>query len=183
MNLRARLCLALLALVAGFSQLAIADGPADNIPANVRRIPKIGVEVPADVRDELERGLKALKTQIDAHARMNNPQTRQLLPDVEIYYKAVHDALKYQEFFDVKEFAIARSWIQHGLDRAGLMIGNPPGCEPRGRWCADIAQKLTVPFSLSDSLFLIPTIPMDLPVTESTSGSMVAAKSCQSWPL
>jgi dienelactone hydrolase len=133
MNLRARLCLALLALVAGFSQLAIADGPADNIPANVRRIPKIGVEVPADVRAELERGLKALKTQIDALARMNNPQTRQLLPDVEIYYKAVHDALKYQEFFDVKEFAIARSWIQHGLDRAtGLMIGNPTWLRAKG---------------------------------------------------
>ena len=108
MNLRARLCLALLTLVAGFSQLAIADGPADNIPANVRRIPKIGVEVPADVRADLESGLKELKTQIDALAQMNNPQTRQLLPDVEIYYKAVHDALEYQEFFDVKEFELYR---------------------------------------------------------------------------
>jgi len=119
--------------MAGFSQLAIADGPADNIPANVRRIPKIGVEVPADVRAELESGLKELKTQIDALAQMNNPQTRQLLPDVEIYYKAVYDALEYQEFFDVKEFAIAKSWIQHGLDRAtGLKIGNPTWLRAKG---------------------------------------------------
>ena len=133
MNLRARLCLALLTLVAGFSQLAIADGPADNIPANVRRIPKIGVEVPADVRADLESGLKELKSQIDALAQINNPQTRQLLPDVEIYYKAVHDALEYQEFFDVKEFAIAKSWIQHGLDRAtGLRIGNPTWLRVKG---------------------------------------------------
>ena len=64
---------------------------------------------------------------------MNNPQTRQLLPDVEIYYKAVHDALEYQEFFDVKEFAIAKSWIQHGLDRAtGLRIGNPTWLRVKG---------------------------------------------------
>ena len=120
-------------MLAGFSQLAIADGPADNIPANVRRIPKLGVEVPADVRADLESGLKELKTQIDALAQMNNPQTRQLLPDVEIYYKAVHDALEYQEFFDVKEFAIAKSWIQHGLDRAtGLRIGNPTWLRVKG---------------------------------------------------
>ena len=39
---------------------AMADGPADNIPTNVRRIPKLGVEVPAAVRQELEKGLAEL---------------------------------------------------------------------------------------------------------------------------
>ena len=35
---------------------ARADGPADNIPATVRRIPKLGIEVPAERRAKLEAG-------------------------------------------------------------------------------------------------------------------------------
>ena len=119
--------------VASFSHLAQADGPADNIPTNVRRIPKLGVDVPADVRQELEAGLAELQGKINELAQSKNPQTVQLLPDVEICYKAVHDALKYQEFFDTKEFAVARIWIQHGLDRAtGLAINNPTWLRAKG---------------------------------------------------
>ena len=37
--------------------LALADGPADNIPANVRRVPKLGIEVPAERKTKLEAGM------------------------------------------------------------------------------------------------------------------------------
>ena len=36
---------------------AWADGPADNQPDNVRRVPKLGLEVPAAARQTLEAGL------------------------------------------------------------------------------------------------------------------------------
>ena len=40
--------------------IAWADGPADNIPTNVRRIPKLGIEVPAERQAKLEAGLDRL---------------------------------------------------------------------------------------------------------------------------
>ena len=46
--------------------LALADGPADNIPANVRRVPKLGIEVPAERKAKLEAGLKELDAKIAA---------------------------------------------------------------------------------------------------------------------
>lgn len=107
------------------STTAFADGPADNIPADVRRIPKLGIDVPADVRAGLESGLAELKQAIDELNVKPDATTVQYLPDVEIYYKAVHDALKYQEFFAPNEFATAKEWIIHGLNRAaGLKIAN-----------------------------------------------------------
>jgi hypothetical protein len=111
----------------------LADGPADNQPTSVRRVPKLGVEVPAEVRAELEAGLKSLDAKIDAIRWRKDPKMVKLLPDVEIYRKAVRDALDYQEFFDAKEFAIARKLLEQGHDRAvGLEIGNPAWTRAKG---------------------------------------------------
>ncbi len=110
-----------------------ADGPADNVPTSVRRIPKLGVEVPADVRAELEAGLKKLDDKIEALRNRKDAKTIKLLPDVEIYRKAVGDALEYQEFFDVKEFAVARRLLGQGHDRAAdLEIGDPTWIRAKG---------------------------------------------------
>src|SRR5262245_37468099 len=77
----------------------LADGPADNIPTNVRRVPKLGIEVPAERKSKLESGLKQLDDKINALKSKKDAKTNELLPDVEIYFKAIHDALVYQEFF------------------------------------------------------------------------------------
>src|SRR5439155_17553462 len=87
--------------------LALADGPADNIPANVRRIPKLGVEVPAERKTKLEAGLKSLDEKLASLKKSKDAKTAELLPDVEVYFKAVHDALAYQEFFDARELDVA----------------------------------------------------------------------------
>ena len=55
----------LAALIVLLPAFAAADGPADNIPTNVRRIPKLGIEVPADRRAKLEAGLARLGQSID----------------------------------------------------------------------------------------------------------------------
>ncbi|MFT4555600.1 MAG: hypothetical protein ACI92S_000932, partial [Planctomycetaceae bacterium] len=97
-------CLALAALsvltlapAAGF-----ADGPADNIAANVRSVPPLGIEVPEADRKELEDGLKSLDTlirQIRLTKHADQKRVMRLLPDVEIFSRAIHQGLEYREFF------------------------------------------------------------------------------------
>jgi hypothetical protein len=113
-----------LALVAGtFLSAALADGPADNLLENVRRIPKLGVEVPADKRATLEAGLKELRGKIDDLRKRNNAKINELLPDIEIFHKAVNDALVYQEFFDPKEIDFAPQLLRAGSERAEALAG------------------------------------------------------------
>ena len=51
----------------------------------------------------------------------------ELLPDVEVYHKAVHDALVYQEFFDPKEIDFADQALATGQERADqLSAGQAP---------------------------------------------------------
>ncbi len=106
---------------------ARADGPADNDPTKVRRVPKLGVEVPPVKRAELEAGLANLRGAIDALARRSDARVAELLPDIEIFHKAVHDALKYQEFFQAKEMVDATTLLMAGQQRAAqLATGQAP---------------------------------------------------------
>lgn len=100
------------------SGYSFGDGPADNNPETVRRVPKLGIEVPGEDRKELEAGLDKLKKVIDFLATSKDPKTQSLLPDIRIYWEAVNTALKYQEFFDAKEIPVALELLKEGLGRA-----------------------------------------------------------------
>jgi hypothetical protein len=113
----------LLSTLFAFS-FAVADGPMDNIPANVRRIPKLGIEVPADRKARLEDGLKALEGKLSELKAKQDARTAELLPDVGIYFKAVHDALAYQEFFDTRELDFADRALAAGLERAEQLLSD-----------------------------------------------------------
>ena len=105
---------------------AYADGERDNLPNKVRPIPALGVAVPADKKAKLEAGLAELKQAIDA-LRQNDARTRDLLPDVEIFYRAVHDGLVYTEFLDPKEIDQAFNLLEIGKRRAAdLAEGKSP---------------------------------------------------------
>jgi dienelactone hydrolase len=102
---------------------ARADGPGDNLPDSVRRIPPPGITVPAADRAELEAGVKQLGDEIEA-LRISlkaHPELLDLLPDVQIYYNAVRYALAYNEFFREREIAVARTLLKQGMDRASLL--------------------------------------------------------------
>ncbi|MDX1945603.1 MAG: alpha/beta hydrolase-fold protein [Pirellulaceae bacterium] len=119
-----RLTLALLLLT---PIAAFADGPADNNPATVRRIPKLGIEVPAERKAKLSAGLAELSGKIDALSKNKQAKIVSLVPDVAIFHKAVHDALAYQEFFDPKEIDFADKALAMGLERAEqLAAGQAP---------------------------------------------------------
>jgi dienelactone hydrolase len=106
-----------------------ADGPRDNLPDSVRPVPPPGIEVPAEDRAELEAGLKKLGTEVEflRGALKTQPAKLSLLPDVEIFHKAVHYALTYNEFFKKPEIAVAKSLLRQGSERAeALRIGKTP---------------------------------------------------------
>src|SRR5262245_45790670 len=107
----------------------LADGPGDNVPDNVRRIPPPGVKIPDADRAELEKGVAALSEEIKSlrESLKNKPALLELLPDVQVFYKGAHDALKYDEFYDVKEVAAARKQLELGMERAkALADGKAP---------------------------------------------------------
>ncbi len=109
--------------------IARADGPADNRPDRVRPIPPEGIEVAEADRAALRSGLDELARQIDGlrESLRRQPDLLRLLPDVQVYHKAVHDALEYGEFFKPAEVAAAKDLIRRGLERAGrLREGRAP---------------------------------------------------------
>ncbi|MHC2070910.1 prolyl oligopeptidase family serine peptidase [Bremerella sp. T1] len=104
-----------------------ADGPADNIPANVRPIPPLGIEVPADDAAELSQGLERLDDLIKQLKMRRDARTPQMLPDVEIFSRAIHQALKYREFYKPGDISAAKLTLAEGLNRAeSLLEGKTP---------------------------------------------------------
>ena len=75
------------------AQLLCADGTKDNVPDNVRPVPPAGIEVNATDRAELNEGLFQLGERIKQLRASNDDRVRDLLPDVEIFHRAVEVAL------------------------------------------------------------------------------------------
>jgi pimeloyl-ACP methyl ester carboxylesterase len=99
---------------------ALADGPRDNVPENVRQIPPPGIKLSAKDHQELAEGVKVLGQEIDAlrMALASKPALRDLLPDVQIYHRAVRSALEHDEFFKPAEVKAARRLLARGRERA-----------------------------------------------------------------
>src|SRR4051794_6591382 len=114
---------AALPLLAALAALAVgpaaADGPKDNLPDNVRPIPPKGIDVPAADLAELKKQLAGFQAQIRELkiALKAKPGLQELLPDVEVYEKAVRYAVEYGEFFSPKEVAAAKGLLKQGTMR------------------------------------------------------------------
>ena len=114
---------------------AVADGPQDNLLDNVSPVPPPGIKVPDADREELDeepsyfaKDLETLKSATQGKAELAS-----LVPDVEIFYKAVHDALKYDEIFNVKEITVAKKLLAVGRERASdLTKGEHPWTKQTG---------------------------------------------------
>jgi dienelactone hydrolase len=98
----------------------LADGPADNIAERVRQVPPPGVKIDTSDRTDLSAGVLGLGKEIEELRVVlkNKANLLEMLPDVQIYYNAVHFALKYNEFFDKNQVAVARKLLQQGRERA-----------------------------------------------------------------
>jgi len=104
-----------------------ADGPKDNDATQVRPVPRVGVDVLAKDRADLLRGLAGLKGRIDKLRSRRDARTRELLPDVEIFHRAVKTNLEHREFFAKRDIVKAKRLLQVGTRRAAdLLAGRAP---------------------------------------------------------
>ncbi len=111
------------AILCSASLVLRADGPSDNLPDKVRRVPPPGVAVSAADRAELETGIADLGKEIDALRGQFKGKAAllDLLPDVQIYHNAARYALTYNEFFKTNEINVAKNFLKQGLERAQLL--------------------------------------------------------------
>ncbi|MFK7819288.1 MAG: prolyl oligopeptidase family serine peptidase [Planctomycetaceae bacterium] len=103
------------------------DGDKDNDPNNVRQVPRPGVEVPASQRQTLEADLRKLSRAVMELSESKDPWVLSLLPDIEIFHRAVRCALTYDEFFANADIKRAQKLLQIGQERATqLANGSAP---------------------------------------------------------
>ena len=110
---------------------------AQTPPPPAKRLPPAGISIPAPDRTELTTAAAALATEISS-LRADLTSSHQtallaLLPDIEIFHKAVDWALRYDEFFSPKEVATARHFLALGRERAAqLRAGRTPWLDATG---------------------------------------------------
>lgn len=110
---------------------------AQTPPPPAKRLPPAGIAIPDTARTELTAATAALATEISALrtalAAASNARLLTLLPDVEIFHKAVDWALRYDELFSLKEIATARHFLALGRERAAhLRAGRTPWLDATG---------------------------------------------------
>ncbi|HVW03020.1 MAG TPA: prolyl oligopeptidase family serine peptidase [Planctomycetaceae bacterium] len=110
-----------------FATSVRADGPKDNLPEQVRPVPPQGTELPEPDKARITQLLTELSTLIEQlHQPAKNQHDTALrqryLPDVEIFYKAGRDALKYGEIFDKNEAKAAVEQVEQGIERARALL-------------------------------------------------------------
>jgi hypothetical protein len=129
--MRSMLCT--MAFVAILVRPVLADGPKDNQVDGVRQIPPPGIEVPAEVRTSLTDGAAALKEKVAKIQSGKDETAKSLVPDVEIFWRAVDGTLRFNEFGDPKEFDVARKLLAEGNARAdALLKGEAPWTKQAG---------------------------------------------------
>ena len=118
-----------LAVILIFSNAAEVFAQANKSSEQVRQIPPAGIRIAASARAELEHGAGELKNEIELlrTSLKSKPAMLEFLPDVEIYHKAVHWALAYDEFYKSNEVVVARNLLEQGRQRAAnLRAGKSP---------------------------------------------------------
>jgi predicted esterase len=95
-------------------------GAAQPKPA---RVPPPGLTIAGKDRDALRAGADELAVEIES---LRSSPGRELLPDVEIFHKAVDWALRYDEFYRSNEVGLARALLKTGMERAKQLREGKP---------------------------------------------------------
>jgi hypothetical protein len=106
-----------------------ADGPQDNVAEKVRPVPPLGIAVSEPDRHSLRAALEILNHLIDGLRTQlkSRPALLELLPDVQVYEKAVRYALENNEIFNAREIPLARELLKQAVERAvALKNGQAP---------------------------------------------------------
>jgi len=116
-------------LLVAVSLNSFADGPADNIPEKVRPVPPPGASIPDDVRSELISGADNLGREIEQlrGELKGKSNALVLLPDIQIFEKAVRWAVEYNEIFNpTNEIPAARNLLKQGTERVQQLRDGRP---------------------------------------------------------
>ncbi|MDP4584837.1 MAG: prolyl oligopeptidase family serine peptidase [Verrucomicrobiales bacterium] len=94
----------------------------------IKLIPQPGIAIPDADRAELAAGVASLGKEIESLRGQlgDKPEQLALLPDVEIFHKAVDWALRYDEFFEAKQVGIAKTFLELGRTRSGELAAGTP---------------------------------------------------------
>lgn len=110
-----------------------ADGLRDNKPDQVRAVPPVGIEVPEADLKELNSSLDQLNASIAKLQSSKSAETKRLLPDVEIFSRAVAHGIKYRELYSPRDIKHAKEQLQEGINRAeSLQQGKAPWTTQKG---------------------------------------------------
>ncbi len=116
-------------LITAATLSVFADGPADNIPEKVRPVPPPGVKISDEARTELMAGADKLSAEIEKLRGdfTGKSNSLALLPDIQIFEKAVRWAVQYNEIFHAtNEVSAARALLKQGTERAQQLREGKP---------------------------------------------------------
>jgi pimeloyl-ACP methyl ester carboxylesterase len=102
---------------------------------NVRPIPPVGITISDAERAELTAGIAALGKEIESLRTdlKGKKEFLRYLPDVVIFYNAVHYPLTYNEFYRPDEVGKAKALLAQGMERAkALREGKTPWTTQKG---------------------------------------------------
>ena len=92
---------------------------------NSRRLPPPGIPIPAEDRSALEESLRQLQEELSALANKSlSARDLLLLPDAQVYEKAVRYALEHNEFYRPEQFQTASQLLEEGLRRTRALDKN-----------------------------------------------------------
>ncbi len=127
------LIVAIFAALIGSHGTILADGPGDNHPDHVRPVPPVGIELTAEQQAQFQERLQKLQQQIDQLSASGNENILRLLPDVEIFHRAVQQAVEYREMFHPADVNKAHRLLDEGIRRANqLAAGSAPWTRATG---------------------------------------------------
>ncbi len=120
---------------AGLVLFTCAAAPTDNAFEGVKPVPPPGIAISETDRADLEKGVADLGKEIES-VRVElgaRPALLDLLPDAQIYHKAVDWALRYNEFYRTSEVQTARQLLTEGMARVkALRDGQAPWASATG---------------------------------------------------
>lgn len=111
------LCLALVVLLAGDLS---ADGPADNLPDQVRQIPPPGIDIPDAVIEALQWRCQAIRTQWQSLCR-RDPGAATFDSEVLVFPRAVELAIEFGQFYKPQEPKHASALLDEAARRIKIV--------------------------------------------------------------
>ncbi len=106
---------------------------AQTPPPPAKRLPPAGIKIPQS--GELSARVANLRRELDllSNELKDQPRLAALLPDIEIFHKAVDWALRYDEFFDPKQLPFAQTLLDQAFERIRqLRSGQAPWLDASG---------------------------------------------------